>query len=446
MVTLGLTGDGRVLFATRIARMFAYGFLAVVLVLYLAAIDLDGVRIGLLLTLTLVGDTVISLWLTTNADRFGRRRVLIAGAGLMLLAGLLFAVTRDYFVLVFAATIGVISPSGNEVGPFLAVEQASLTQTVPDRRRTSIFAWYNLVGWIATASGALCAGVVASGLQGAGLLPADAYRGIIVGYACIGAVLAIAFTRLSPAIEAPRRMAVAAADAGSSPVGPATGPLARPSARPATRFGLHRSRRIVLRLSALFALDAFGGGLVPQSLIAFWFHASFGVEAVTLGAIFFAANLVAAASALLAPRIAARIGLINTMVFTHLPSNVLLALIPFMPTLPLAVGVLLLRFSISQMDVPTRQSYTMAVVDPDERSAAAGVTGVARTTGAAVAPVFSAPLLANPALWAVPFVLAGVVKGVYDVLLWVAFRAVKPPEEVGSHPARGASASPGATR
>jgi MFS family permease len=154
--------------------MFAYGFLAVVLVLYLVAVGLDGVRIGLLLTLTLLGDTVISLWLTTNADRFGRRRVLLAGAGLMLMAGLLFAVTSDFRLLLLAATVGVISPSGNEVGPFLAVEQAALTQTVPDRRRTHIFAWYNLSGWVATATGSLTAGLHVSGLQGGGLLPVEA--------------------------------------------------------------------------------------------------------------------------------------------------------------------------------------------------------------------------------------------------------------------------------
>ncbi len=422
MVSLGLSGDGRVLFATRIARMFAYGFLAVVLVLYLAELGFDGFRIGLLLTLTLVGDTLISLWLTTNADRLGRRRALVAGAGLMLLAGLLFAVTSDYRLLLVAATVGVISPSGNEVGPFLAVEQAALSQTIPDHRRTTVFAWYNLAGWIATAIGALSAGLVASGLQAGGMAAVDAYRVIVVGYALVGAGLGLAFARLTPAVEAP----------SAQPDG-----LSR-------RFGLHRSRGIVVRLAALFSLDAFGGGLVPQSLVAYWFSVKFGVEPAVLGLIFFAANLVAAASALLAARLAARIGLINTMVFTHLPSNVALILVPFMPTLPLAVAVLLLRFSISQMDVPTRQSYTMAVVDPDERSAAAGVTGVARTTGAAVSPVVSAPLIADPALGALPFVLAGSVKIVYDLLLYRAFRALRPPEEASPDPS--ASASPTATR
>jgi MFS family permease len=196
------------------------------------------------------------------------------------------------------------------------------------------------------------------------------------------------------------------------------------------RLGLGaRSRGIVARLSALFALDAFGGGFIPQSLMAYWFHLKFGVEPAVLGAIFFAANLLAAVSSLSASRIAARIGLVNTMVFTHLPSNVLLILVPLMPTLPLAVLVLLLRFSLSQMDVPTRQSYVMAVVEPDERSAAAGVTGIARTTGAAISPALSAPLVASTGLAGLPFFLAGGLKIVYDLLLYRSYTSGRAPDE-----------------
>ena len=195
------------------------------------------------------------------------------------------------------------------------------------------------------------------------------------------------------------------------------------------RLGLGRSRRTVLRLSALFSLDAFAGGFIPQSLMAYWFNLQYGVEPGVLGLIFFAANMLAAVSSLSAARFARRFGLVNTMVFTHLPSNVLLILVPLMPNLQLAVAVLLLRFSLSQMDVPTRQSYVMAVVDPDERSAAAGVTGIARTTGAALSPALSAPLVASASLAAVPFYLAGGLKIVYDLLLYRAFRTVRPPEE-----------------
>jgi len=194
-------------------------------------------------------------------------------------------------------------------------------------------------------------------------------------------------------------------------------------------FGLGRSRDVVLRLSALFALDSFGGGFVAQSFAAYWFYLRFGVNPSTLGAIFFGANMFAGVSALLASRLASRIGLVKTMVFTHLPSNVLLILVPLMPTLPLAISVLLLRFSISQMDVPTRQSYTMAVVHPEERSAAAGITGVARTVGASIAPVFVGLMFARPSLMNLPFFIAGTLKIVYDLLLYRGFVTHLPTEE-----------------
>ncbi len=409
--------DGYLLFSTRIVRLFAYGFVSVVLALYLAQVGLSETQIGLLLTLTLVGDTAISLWITTNADRIGRRRMLVAGAGLMLFAGALFALTRNFVFLLVAATIGVISPSGNEVGPFLALEQAALSQIIPNERRTQVFAWYNLVGSFATATGALCGGGLAQALQAAGLIPLNSYRVVVIGYAAIGAVLGILFTRLSPGVEAPLT------GSQTAPHSTETGTAK------ASWFGLHRSRRVVLKLSALFSLDAFAGGFVIQSIVAYWFNVRFGVEPALLGGIFFGANILAGLSALMAARVAARIGLINTMVFTHIPSNGLLMLVPLMPNLPLAIGVLLLRFSISQMDVPTRQSYTMAVVSPDERSAAAGVTGIARTTGAALSPVLTGPLLADPMLSSLPFFLAGGLKIVYDVLLYRNFRADRPPEE-----------------
>ena len=405
----GLDRDGRLLFLMRTLRMFGYGFVAVVLVLYLDALGLDALTIGAILTLTLVGDTLISLWLTTHADRIGRRRVLVVGSVLMVLAGLAFVLTDWAPLLIAAATIGVLSPTGNEVGPFLAVEQAALSQTIPDVRRTATFAWYNLVGYVATATGALGGGLLSQVLLDAGTAPVDAYRAVLIGYALIGLAMAIGFRRVSPAVESPP---VAAAEDGIT-----------------RRLGLGRSKGVVLRLSALFSIDAFGGGFIPQSLMAYWFHLQYGVEPAVLGGIFFGANLLAAVSSLSAARIASRIGLLNTMVFTHLPSNVLLILVPLMPNLPLAIAVLLLRFSLSQMDVPTRQSYVLAVVDPDERSAAAGVTGIARTTGAALSPSLSSLLLAAPGLAAVPFYLAGGLKIAYDLLIYRAFRSVRPPEE-----------------
>jgi MFS family permease len=408
----------------------------VILFLYLDAVGLDERRIGLLLTLTLLGDTAVSLWITTRADRHGRRRMLIIGALLMAGAGAVFALTGDFWLLLIAATVGVISPSGNEVGPFLSVEQASLAHIVPAERRTAVFAWYSLCGSLATAAGALCGGGAAQLAQALGAVGADIYRPVVIGYAVIGLLLGLAFTRLSPAIEVetpagagaaePARARLGQDDAAGAPAG-RTGGAAEPP--PRSRLGLHRSLGVVLRLSGLFALDAFGGGFVIQSVVAYWFHLRFGTEPATLGAIFFGANVFAGVSALSASWLARRIGLVNTMVFTHLPSNVLLLLVPLMPTEPLAVTVLLLRFAISQMDVPTRQSYTVAVVSPEERSAASGVTGVARSVGAAASPVLATALMANPVLLGVPFFLAGGIKIVYDVLLYRMFVAIRPPEE-----------------
>ena len=380
-----------------------------VLVFYLTGIGVSESRTGMLLTFTLLGDTAVSLFLTTRADRIGRRRMLMAGALLMAAAGLAFAFTRNYFFLVVAGTIGVISPSGNEVGPFLPIEQAALSQVSPARDRTEIFAWYTLTGALATAAGALFAGLLTASLQRAAASPVDSQRAVVLVYAALGLLLLLIFHRLSPSVEVNR-----------DPHNP-------PSAK--SVFGIGSSRGVVLRLSGLFALDAFGGGFVVQSFAAYWFYLRFGVNPATLGGIFFGANVFAGLSALVASRLASRFGLVNTMVFTHLPSNVLLILVPLMPSLPLATAVLLLRFSISQMDVPTRQSYTMAIVRPEERSAAAGVLGVARTTGAAIAPVFAGLLFARPALINLPFLIAGTLKIIYDVLLFRAFVRVRPPEE-----------------
>ena len=405
-----LTSDAWLLLVTRFIRLFAYGSLSVILVFYLVSLGLSESQIGLLLSLTLAGDVVVSLFLTTRADRIGRRRMLIVGAILMAGAGLAFACTHNFFFLVVAGTVGVISPSGHEVGPFLSIEQAALSHVVSPERRTEVFAWYTLAGSVATALGALCEGAMTHTLQKTVLAPVNSYRVVVVAYATFGMMLALLFIRLSPETEV------------RNPQGDAIRNWK-------TFFGVGRSHHVVLKLSTLFALDSFAGGFVIQSFAAYWFYLRFGVNPATLGAIFFWANILAGISALLASRLAGRIGLVKTMVVTHLPSNVLLILVPLMPSLSWAVFVLLLRFSISQMDVPTRQSYTMAVVSPEERSAAAGITGVARTTGAAVSPLFAGLLFARPSLINVPFLLAGGLKIIYDLLLYRGFAAIRPPEE-----------------
>jgi MFS family permease len=270
---------------------------------------------------------------------------------------------------------------------------------LPSEQRTRAFAWYNLAGSLAAASGALAGGFLSKGLMHAGFSELASYKAVIIGYAACGFVLAGIFYFLSPEIEALKMV-------------------------PAQKrvLGLHKSKNVVFKLSGLFALDAFAGGFVIQSLVAYWFHIRFGVDAGTLGSIFFGANILAGISSLLAIKIASRIGLINTMVFTHIPSNVLLCFVPLMPNLSLAVCVLLLRFSISQMDVPTRQSYTMAVVAPDERSAASGVTSIARSIGAAISPALSGLFLASPVFLSAPFFVAGGLKIVYDLLLYRSFQ------------------------
>jgi len=405
-----LSHDARLLFLTRFTRLFAYGSLSVILVFYLVGLGLTEAQTGIVLSLTLVGDVVVSLYLTTRADRVGRRRMLIAGALLMIAAGVAFASTSNLLFLIIAGIIGVISPSGNEVGPFLSIEQAALSHVVPPKARTEVFAWYTLTGSLATAAGSLCGGGLSQSVQKFVAHPVQSYRVIVISYAFFGLLLALFFTRLSSSAE----------------VAPSTAPHTSLLGK---FLGLTHSRHVVLKLSGLFALDSFAGGFVIQSFAAYWFYLRFGVQPRSLGAIFFWANVFAGISALLASRIAARIGLVRTMVFTHLPSNILLVLVPLMPNVSLAVAVLLLRFSISQMDVPTRQSYTMAVVAPEERSAAGGITGVARTAGAAISPLFAGLLFARPSLISVPFFIAGALKILYDLLLYKEFVAVRPPEE-----------------
>lgn len=407
-----LPRDAVVLFLTRFLRLLAYGALSVVLVFYLVSLGLTESQVGLLLTLTLVGDIAISLLLTTRADRMGRRRTLIVGAILMTGAGIAFASTHNLLFLIIAGTIGVISPSGNEVGPFLSIEQAALSHVVSPTSRTEVFAWYTMAGSVATALGALCGGAATGVVQRASFSASDSYRFVVLLYAALGVALAFLFVSLSPSTE----VRDSTPDEGSA------------TAR--TFLGVGHSRSIVFKLSSLFALDSFAGGFVVQSFAAYWFYLRFGVQPLQLGVIFFWANVFAGISALVASRLASHIGLVKTMVVTHLPSNILLILVPLMPNLTLAVVLLLIRFSISQMDVPTRQSYTMAVVRPEERSAAGGITGVARTAGAAMSPIFAGFLFSRPFLVDVPFFIAGTLKIAYDLILYREFVSVRPPEEV----------------
>jgi MFS family permease len=398
-----LSRDGRLLFASCGVRSLAYGFLSVILGLYLNAIGLDTVEIGWIFTAALAGGAVMTILITTVADIYGRRRLLIFGAALMALAGCVFAITSNPVILAMAAVLGTISPSGKEVGPFLSIEQAILPQATGDHYRTTTFSAYNLVASLFGALGALAVALPSV----FSLPPLSGFRVLIWGYVVCAGVMMLLFALLSPSIE------------GST----ATTAASR-------RIGIRRSRGIVTKLAGLFTLDAFAGGLIVQSIVAYWFYLRFNIDLNTLGGIFFGTNLLAALSFLAAPAMARRFGLLKTMVFTHLASNLLLVLVPLMPKLSWAVAMLLARNLLSQLDVPTRQSYAMAVVHPDERAASAGILSVCRNTGAAIAPLFTAAILAAPAL-GLPFLLAGGLKIVYDLWIFAVFRNVRPPEEEG---------------
>jgi len=398
-----VTPDGRRLLLARVLRTFAYGYLAVVLGVYLDRLGLDATRIGIVLTAAIAGSALMTVGWSLYADRYGRRRTVSTMAGLMAVGGLAFALTDSFAVLILAGFTGTISATSSEVGVFQTVDQAILPQTAPDARRTWLFAVYNTLATFGAALGALFAASVALFAQ-LGLTGADAYRPLFLLYALVGLANLALFAGLTDALEVAK-------------------------VHGERRFiGIHRSRGTVAKLAALFGLDAFAGGLVVQSLVAYWFYVRWGLDPGQLAVLFFAVNVLSGISLLAAGWLASSFGLLNTMVFSHLPSNVLLMLVPFMPTAPLAVAVFLARMSISQMDVPTRQSYTMAVVDPDERTATAGLTNVARTTSAAFSPLVTGLAFAAGSL-ALPFVLAGALKVAYDGLLYVTFRRVRPPEE-----------------
>ena len=398
-----LSQDGKKLLLTRVLRTFGYGYLAVVLALYLAELGLDPVQIGVVLTGAIAGSAGMTVFWSLAADRFGRRRTAMTMAGLMTAGGLLFAVSENFWLLLLAGFTGTISATSGEVGVFNSIEQAILPQTASDRHRTWLFSIYNTLANFAGAGGALFAGSVGL-FASLGLGGADAYRPLFVLYALIGLANLLIFARLSERVEMVRLHAE-------------------------RRFlGLHRSRGTVARLSALFALDAFAGGFVVQSLVAYWFSIRWGLSVETLGLMFFWVGVLSGLSLLAAGWLAGRIGLLKTMVFTHLPSNVLLIMVPLAPTAWLAVLLFLARMSISQMDVPTRQSYTMAVVEPDERTATAGITNVARSTASAVSPAIAGLAMSSAAL-GTPFFIAGGLKIAYDLLVFAAFRRMPPPEE-----------------
>src|ERR1700730_17478348 len=405
-------GDARLILVMRGLRSLAYGLLSVLLGVALADEGFSPVVIGILITVSLVGDMVGTYVIGLFADAWGRRRTLALLSLLMAATGVIFGLVTSYPVLLVAAFFGTLGTSASETAPFLPIDQAMIAQVTEPERRTGLFARYNLIAQLGAAGGALVAGVPGL-LTQVGLPLASGIRLLFGVYALLALVVAGLSLRLSSPVEAPLHAPVHVTSRWQRLVPP-----------------LHRSRGIVWRLTALFSVDALAGGLVVQSLMALFLHLRFGVSLTTLSALFFGANLLSALSFLAAVPLARRFGLLNTMVFTHLPSNVLLALVAFAPTFPIAAVLLLVRQGLSQMDVPTRQAYTMALVDPEERTAAASVTSLARSVGSATSPIFSGLLLQGPLLvFGLPFILAGALKAGYALTLWSVFRRVHLPEE-----------------
>jgi MFS family permease len=397
----GASRDAALLLETRGIRGFADGLVSVVLASYLTAVGLSDVRIGVVVTLTLLGSAALTLAVGLRAHAYPRRRLLRLVTVLMIATGIGFAAFDAFWPLAAVALIGTLNPSSGDVSVFLPTEQALLPATAPDEQRTALFARYTLIGTLAAAAGALFAGVPQWVGERLDVEHSTSLRWAFLVYAALAVVVLVRYGMLSPAVER---------------VGP-------PPSRP-----LGDSRRVVYRLAALFSLDAFGGGFVITALLVLWLQRRFDLSIATAGVVFFWASVLSAFSALVAVRIARRIGLVRTMVFTHLPANGLLILAAFMPTAAAAVGCLLARSALSQMDVPARTSYVMAVVAPAERPAAASVTNVPRSLAAALPPVAAGWMLGQSTFgW--PLIIGGTIKAVYDLLLLRGFRDLRPPEE-----------------
>ena len=390
----------RILFAKGV-RAFGDGFVSVLLPLYLLELGLGPLQVGIIATGTLLGSGLLTLAVGLRAHRFAYRTLLLAATALMAATGLGFAFVTAFWPLLVIAIVGTLNPSSGDVSVFLPLEHAFLSRLVGDRQRTGVFARYSLVGSLSAAAGSLAVAAPAMIADLAGLSTRTSIQVMFGLYAALGMLAAIAYRGLPATAES-------------------TGPI--------VAVPLRESKKRVYTLAALFSLDAFGGGFVVQSMVALWLYQRFGLSLTAAGVIFFWTGILTAISYLVAVRIAGRFGLINTMVFTHLPANICLALVPFMPDLGWAIALLFIRAALSQMDVPTRSSYVMAIVPVAERPAAASITSVPRSLASAASPFIAGWLLTLSSFgW--PLLAAGGLKIIYDLLLLVFFGKVKPPEE-----------------
>ncbi len=413
MLPRGASSDAARILAARGLRAFADGFVALLLPIYLVRLGFGALAIGAIVTSTLIGTALLTLWVGLIANRYPRRRLLVAAALLMAVTGGGFAVFTSFWPLLLIAFVGTMNPTSGDASIFVPLEQTVLTQTVDARRRTALFARYSVIGSLAGALGVLAASLPDLAAVWTGWARAASTQSMFVLYGLLGVVAMLLYRPLSPAVEL----------AGEIPTAP-----------------LRQSRKLVYGLAALFGMDSFGTGFLVQSLLALWLYQRFQISVAAAATILFWSGVCSAVSYLVAVPISRRIGLINTMVFTHLPSNLLLILIPFAPDLATAIGLLLARSALSQMDVPTRASYVMAVVAPEERPAAASITAVPKTFAWAAGSIVSGYLLTLSSFgW--PLLIGGIVKGVYDILLLIKFQKVRPPEE-----AVAATADPGTAR
>ena len=393
--------DIRRLLWARGLRAFGDGFVSLLLPLYLITLGLTPFEVGVITTGTLLGSGILTLLVGLHAWRLRFRTLLLFATALMMATGVGFATFTQFWPLFVIAVVGTLNPSSGDVSVFLPLEQAILARLATDRQRTSIFARYSLVGAMIGAVGALFAGFTEVLADAINVGLAAAMQAMFLLYGLLGLLSGLIYRRMPPDLETE------------------TGAPAAP---------LRQSKRIVYTLAALFSLDAFGGGFIVQSMLALWLFGKFELSIAIAGTIFFWTGVLSAFSYLVAVRIADLIGLVNTMVFTHLPSSVLLILVPFVPDLGWVIVLLLVRSALSQMDVPTRSSYVMAIVSPGERAAAASVTSVPRSLASSVSPLIAGYLLGVSTFgWSL--VIAGGVKIVYDLLLLATFRTVRPPEE-----------------
>ncbi len=396
-----LSRDGKLLLLAKGSRTFSYGFISVLLPYYLTTLGYAS-AIGYVLTTTLVGTALAMVAVIFRADRFGRKRTLLIFGTLMILSGLLLATVPILPIIFLAALIGNIGATGSETGSFLSIEQAILPLSTSETHRNNAFSIYNLVGYGGAAFGALFSATPTL-LIGAGMPAVESYQILFGVFALLGMMVTVAYLALTSQVEAQGNRI-------HKPISKASQP-------------------IVAKLSALFTVDAFGGGLVIQAILSDWFLVRFNAKPEQTGLVFFLASIITAVTIALAPRIAHRIGLLNTMVFTHIPSNLLLATIPFAPTFATASLILFARQSLSQIDVPSRQSYVMAVVAEQDRTGAASITNLSRSTAQSIGPSVSGGLIQAGLLYE-PFLLAGGLKIIYDLSLYLSFRRLKPPEEI----------------